>query len=113
MPRVARFRQERSGRTSEVVLPPKLCSLFIRLFAMLHSVGRWCTVTVTDAEGRRHSVDLVADSSYDAAHLFVAQARSDRSLMLPAVSRETTFEVVSNGRLYLAHGEKLREWILN
>jgi len=80
---------------------------------MLRSVGRWCTVTVTDAEGRRHSLDLVADSSYDAAHLFVAQARSDRGLMLPALSRETTFEVVSNGRLYLVRGEKLREWILN
>ena len=75
-------------------------------------MGRWCTVTVTDADGRRHSLDLVAESSYDAAHLFVAQARGERALMLPGVSRATLFEVVSHGKLYLVRGEKLKEWIL-
>ena len=34
-------------------------------------VGKWCTVTVTDGDGKRYSVDVNADSSYDAAHLYL------------------------------------------
>ena len=30
---------------------------------------RWCTVTVTDQDGRRHSIDVQATSTFDAAHL--------------------------------------------
>jgi hypothetical protein len=36
---------------------------------------RWCTVTVTDQDGRRHSVDVQATSTFDAAHLFVVEAK--------------------------------------
>jgi len=36
---------------------------------------RWCTVTVTDQEGRRHSVDVQATSTFDAAHLCVVEAK--------------------------------------
>jgi len=35
----------------------------------------WCTVTVTDANGRRHSLDVIASSTYDAAHLYVTHAK--------------------------------------
>jgi hypothetical protein len=31
-------------------------------------VGKWCTVTVVTPDGRRHSIDVNAESSYDAAH---------------------------------------------
>jgi hypothetical protein len=37
---------------------------------------RWCTVTVTDPDGRRRSVDVQATSTFDAAHLFVVDAKS-------------------------------------
>lgn len=72
---------------------------------------RWCTVTVLDAGGRRHSLDLVAESSYDAAHLYFAQAKTDPKSMLPIPTRETVFEVVLDGRVYRVPGERLREWI--
>jgi hypothetical protein len=33
---------------------------------------------VTDPTGRRHSLDVLAESSYDAAHLFVVEAKQER-----------------------------------
>ena len=44
---------------------------------------RWCTVTVTDPDGRRHSVDVQATSTFDAAHLFVVEAKKERAVGLP------------------------------
>lgn len=38
---------------------------------MLQIMGKWCTVTVTDGEGKRYSLDMNGDSSYDAAHLYL------------------------------------------
>jgi hypothetical protein len=37
-------------------------------------------VTVTDPGERRHSVDVQATSTFDAAHLFVAEAKKERPL---------------------------------
>jgi hypothetical protein len=42
-------------------------------------MARWATVTVTDPEGRRHSVDVLAESTFDAAHLFVVEAMKERA----------------------------------
>ena len=36
---------------------------------------KWCTVTVADGDGKRYSVDVNADSSYDAAHLYLTHVR--------------------------------------
>ena len=36
---------------------------------------RWCTVSVTDPAGRRYSVDVLATSVFDAAHICVAHAK--------------------------------------
>jgi hypothetical protein len=38
---------------------------------------RWCTVTVIEESGRRHSVDVLASSTFDAAHFFVTHAKAD------------------------------------
>ena len=35
---------------------------------------RWCTVTVIEESGRRHSLDVLASSTFDAAHIFVTHA---------------------------------------
>src|SRR6476659_2276847 len=43
---------------------------------------RWCTVTVTDQDGRRHSVDVQATSTFDAAHSFVVEAKTERAVGL-------------------------------
>jgi hypothetical protein len=73
---------------------------------------RWCTVTVTDAEGRRHSVDVRAASLFDAAHLFVVEAKSEGQVGLPKPTLATVFEVVAGGKVYRVTGAALQRWIV-
>lgn len=75
-------------------------------------MSKWCTVTVTDPDGRRHSIDLLADSTYDAAHLFVVEARQERAVGMPKVTQATVFEVVSGGKMYRVQGSALQRWIV-
>jgi hypothetical protein len=72
---------------------------------------RWCTVTVTDADGRRHSLDLIASSTYDAAHLYVAHAKEQPHAGLPVPTLATLFEVVNGGKVYAVDGAALQRWI--
>ena len=74
--------------------------------------NRWATVTVTDGEGRRHSVDVYASSTYDAAHLFIVHAKADPRNGLPPVNAGTVFEVVADGRIHHVRGAALQRWIL-
>lgn len=48
-----------------------------------YHVGSWCMVTVSDGDGRRHSLDVQAESSYDAAHLYLHAAKSNPASALP------------------------------
>jgi hypothetical protein len=77
---------------------PRLFRLLFSDQAILVTAMRWCTVTVPDAEGRRHSVDVQATSTFDAAHLFVVGARKERAVGLPKPTLATVFEVVTAGR---------------
>ena len=59
---------------------------------------RWCIVTLTDQDGRRHSVDVQATSPFDAAHLFVVEAKKEWGAVgLPKPTLATVFEVVAAG----------------
>jgi hypothetical protein len=40
-------------------------------------MARWCTVCVVTADGRLHSLDIQADSTYDAAHIYVSRAKTE------------------------------------
>ncbi len=77
---------------------------------------KWATVTVTDDEGRRHSMDVQAESVYDAAHIYVSSAKSQQAAMppgkVPPPSSTTVFEVVCDGKVYRVEGMKLQKWIL-
>ena len=79
-------------------------------------MAKWATVTVTDDEGRRHSMDVQAESVYDAAHTFVSSAKSQEAAMLPGrVPRPTlatVFEVVCDRKIYRVEGTKLQKWIV-
>ena len=55
---------------------------------------RWCTVTVIEQSGRRHSVDVLACSTFDAAHIFVTHAKADPRNGIPRLSVDSVFEVV-------------------
>ncbi len=72
---------------------------------------RWCTVTVTDESGRRHSVDVLASSTYDAAHLYVTHAKSNPAAQLPCPTLATIFEVVIDGKVHSVTGASLQRWI--
>ncbi|HEY6290043.1 MAG TPA: hypothetical protein VI455_00560 [Terriglobia bacterium] len=77
-------------------------------------MARWCTVTVTDAEGVRHSIDMRAESTFD-AHLYVVTAKSKQAAMLPSripvPTAATVFEVIADGKIFRVHGASLRRWI--
>jgi hypothetical protein len=73
-------------------------------------VSRWCTVT--DLDGRRHSIDVLADSMYDAAHLFVVEANEKRAVGLPKPTIATVFEVVTDGKVHRVAGAALQRWIV-
>jgi len=74
-------------------------------------VAKWCTVTTTDGEGRRHSLDVQAESSYDAAHLYVCHVKNMPASGFPIPTTSTTFEVVANGKILTVSGRSLRKWI--
>jgi hypothetical protein len=76
-------------------------------------VANWATVMVTDSTGKRYSLDVQADSTYDAAHLFLTHAKEQVIREpLPIPSLETTFEVTVNGRVHQVPGTKLQAWIM-
>jgi hypothetical protein len=80
---------------------------------MLLGMGKWCTVTVTDGEGKRYSVDVNADSSYDAAHLYLTHVRNNPSCGIPIPTTSTLFEVVTDGRIHHVQGARLKKWTEN
>ena len=68
-------------------------------------------MTVIDADGRRHSLDVRASSTYDAAHLYVTHAKAQKQAQLPVPTLATIFEVITEGRVYLVTGTALQRWI--
>src|SRR4030088_3042084 len=87
-------------------------SPFIRFWRILIFRRQdWATVTVTGSGGRRHSVDVYACSTYDAAHLFVARARGNPESGLPSLGGETQFKVSVAGRIHYVQGAALQRWI--
>ena len=68
-------------------------------------------MTVTDPDGRRHSLDVLANSTYDAAHLYVVEAKQKRAVGLPKPTLRTTFDVVAAGKMYRVAGTDLQRWI--
>ena len=71
----------------------------------------WCTVTISDADGRRHSLDVIAASTYDAAHLYVTHAKAQPQAGLPVPTLATVFEIVNGGKVYTVEGVALQRWI--
>jgi hypothetical protein len=63
-------------------------------------MGTWCTVTITDGDGKRYSLDANADSSYDAAHRYLTHVRGNPGYGLPIPTTETMFEVVADRRIH-------------
>jgi len=69
-------------------------------------------VSVTGPGGRRHSVDVLATSVFDAAHICVALAKATPGAGFPPLTVETVFEVVIDGKVYRVAGKALQRWIV-
>jgi hypothetical protein len=76
-------------------------------------MGKWCTVTVMDGGGQLHSLDVNADSSYDAAHLYLTHVRGNPGCGLPIPTTSTQFGVITEGRIHNVQGARLKKWIEN
>ncbi len=72
-------------------------------------------MTVTDEKGQRHSLDIQAESTYDAAHIYVSTAKSQAAAMLPngvpVPTLATVFEIIVDGKVYTVKGTALQRWI--
>jgi len=68
---------------------------------------------VTDGGGQRYSLDVNADSSYDAAHLYLTHVLSHAGCGFPIPTTSTSFEVVTEGRILHVTGARLKKWIEN
>ena len=55
---------------------------------------------------------MQATSTYDAAHLYVVEAKKERAVGLPKPTLATVFEVVTDGKVYRVKGEALQKWIV-
>src|SRR5262249_40599860 len=87
----------------------RLANKWRRCYAV--RVAKWCTVTVTDGDGKRYSLDVQASSSYDAAHLYLTHVKSHPGCGLPISTTSTLFEVVANGTILHVSGARLKKWI--
>jgi hypothetical protein len=65
-----------------------------------------------EESGRRHSVDVFASSTFDAAHMFVTHAKADPRTGIPKLTIDSVFEVVVNGKVHRVEGKALQRWIL-
>ena len=78
-------------------------------------MANWATVTVIDKHGVRHSVDVKAESTYDAAHLYFCHVKNANAALMPSAppvpTLATTFEVSVGGKLYQVRGKDLQMWI--
>ena len=59
----------------------------------------------------RHSLDVIASSTYDAAHLYVTHAKVQPPAGLPVPTLATIFEIVNGGKVYTVEGDALQRWI--
>ena len=61
-------------------------------------------------------MDLEAESTYDAAHLYVVSAKAQSAAMLPnrvpVPTLSTVFEVVLDGKIYRVEGAALQCWVV-
>lgn len=65
----------------------------------------WETVAVVDSSGKQYSLDVEAESTYDAAPLFFTKAKEHIIReRLPIPSLETVFEVPVNGKVHRVSG---------
>jgi hypothetical protein len=76
--------------------------------------GRWCAVTVIEESGRRRSVDVLASSSFDAAHIFVTHVKAAPRQRHPStrLSLESVLEIVVDGKIHRVEGKTLQQRIL-
>ena len=72
-------------------------------------MGKWATVTVTDKQGRRYSLDVNANSSYDTAHLYLTHVVRNPACGIPKPDALTLLGVSTEGNVLYVEGQRLNE----
>lgn len=65
----------------------------------------------SNSDGRRYSLDVQANSSYDAAHLYMTYLAGHPGCGLPNPTSETLFEFVAAEKILRVKGVRLKAWI--
>jgi hypothetical protein len=98
-----------------LVINNRVYSPFLSHLCYAVPVANWATVTVIDKHGVRHSIDVKAESTYDAAHLYLCHVKNAHAALPPTAppipTAATTFEVSVGGKLYQVRGKDLQMWI--
>ena len=73
---------------------------------------RLCAVTVVDARGERHTIEVMARSVNTAACYFFARSRSSPAEQLPRVADGTIYEVqvIGESIVYRIEHRRMLEW---
>jgi hypothetical protein len=74
---------------------------------------RWCAVTVRDAKGTPHTIEVLARSVFHAASLYVGTALGrSPGHNLPLPNADTIFEVrlIGEARIYRVVGKRVQAW---
>ena len=100
-----------SARREALFFNRNICSFNSPFLRYAVFMGKWCTVTVTDGDGKRYSLDINANSSYDAAHLYLTHVTAHPGCGLPIPTTTTTFEVIADGKVFHVQGARLKRWI--
>jgi len=67
-------------------------------------MGKWATVTVTDKQGRRYSLDVNARS-------YVTHVVRNPACGIPKLDASTLFEVSTEGKVLYVEVQRLKKWI--
>ncbi len=115
--KVCKFQRFQPQRVTRILNLGGFLRLFFAMGVMMNLVAKWCTVTVTDSAGKRHSIDVRAESSFDAAHLYVATAKAQSPAFVPepppVPTLTTRFEISADGKIHNVEGDALQRWILS
>ena len=61
--------------------------------------------------GTGYSLDVNANSSYDAAHLYLTHVVRNPGCGMPKPDASTLFEITTEGKVLYVEGQKLKKWI--
>jgi hypothetical protein len=73
---------------------------------------KWRTMTVTDDQSRRPSLDVQAPSTFDTAHIYLCNLKEHPEKGLPRPTLANVFEIIIDAEVYRVERKALQRWIV-